>query len=67
MRSAGLPIEVLIKYVGLVQQGKVDRIVPAEQARFLRDALVEAGHRDGTLIEYPLLGHAFWFWIDSIF
>jgi len=48
----------------LLQQGKADRTVPPDQARAMRDALLAAGHEDVTLIEYPLLGHAFWFWND---
>jgi len=54
-----------IKAPVLLQQGKTDRIVPPDQARLMRDALQAAGHREVTLIEYPLLSHAFWFWNDA--
>lgn len=48
----------------LIQQGRADRIVPPEQARVFAQALRDAGHDDVVLREYPLLGHAFWFWND---
>jgi dipeptidyl aminopeptidase/acylaminoacyl peptidase len=46
----------------LLQHGSKDRTVPAEQARFMEAALREAGNADVTRLEYPELGHAFWFW-----
>lgn len=48
----------------LIQQGAADRTVPPVQARLFAEALVELGHEEVTLLEYPLLGHAFWFWND---
>ena len=48
----------------LLQQGLADRIVPPFQARAMLDALRRAGHPDAALLEYPELGHAFWFWND---
>jgi dipeptidyl aminopeptidase/acylaminoacyl peptidase len=48
----------------LLQQGGMDRTVPPEQARLMEKILREAGHDGVTLLEYPLLGHAFWFWND---
>jgi len=48
----------------LIQQGLTDRIVPPDQARVFETALREAGHDRVTRLEYPLLGHAFWFWND---
>jgi dipeptidyl aminopeptidase/acylaminoacyl peptidase len=46
----------------LLQQGAKDRTVPPEQAAFMETALRNAGHADVTRVEYPELGHAFWFW-----
>lgn len=48
----------------LLQQGQADRIVPPFQARLMAEALEEAGRVEVLLLEYPLLGHAFWFWDD---
>jgi len=48
----------------LLQQGGADRIVPPEQARLMAEVLEEAGRVEVVLLEYPLLGHAFWFWSD---
>jgi len=48
----------------LIQQGAKDRTVPPEQARLFAETLEELGHRGVSLKEYPLLGHAFWFWND---
>ncbi len=45
----------------LLQQGLQDRIVPPAQARLMEAAVREAGGTV-TLLEYPLLGHAFWGW-----
>ncbi|NNF06670.1 MAG: prolyl oligopeptidase family serine peptidase [Candidatus Eisenbacteria bacterium] len=53
-----------IKIPVLIQQGQVDRIVPPFQARLMQEALIKSGHRQTQLLEYPLLGHAFWFWND---
>jgi dienelactone hydrolase len=46
----------------LIQQGSRDRIVPREQAQRFHRALLDAGHAEAELLEYPLLGHAFWGW-----
>jgi dipeptidyl aminopeptidase/acylaminoacyl peptidase len=48
----------------LIQQGAKDRTVPPEQAREFERALADAGNTRVTRLEYPLLGHAFWFWSD---
>jgi dipeptidyl aminopeptidase/acylaminoacyl peptidase len=48
----------------LIQQGGADRTVPPGQARLFAETLEELGHEEVTLLEYPLLGHAFWFWND---
>jgi dipeptidyl aminopeptidase/acylaminoacyl peptidase len=53
-----------IKIPVLIQQGGEDRTVPPEQARLFAETLKGLGHDDVTLKEYPLLGHAFWFWND---
>jgi dienelactone hydrolase len=46
----------------LLQQGGADRTVPPFQARLMARALEEEGRVEVLLREYPLLGHAFWFW-----
>jgi dipeptidyl aminopeptidase/acylaminoacyl peptidase len=46
----------------LLQHGAKDSIVPAGQAVLMEQALRDAGHEAVTRIEYPNLGHAFWFW-----
>lgn len=48
----------------LIQQGARDRTVPPPQARLFETALRDAGNPAVTLLEYPGLGHAFWFWSD---
>jgi dipeptidyl aminopeptidase/acylaminoacyl peptidase len=53
-----------IKIPVLIQQGAMDRTVPPEQARMFAETLEGLGHEDVSLKEYPLLGHAFWFWND---
>lgn len=53
-----------IKIPVLIQQGGEDRTVPPEQARLFAKTLKELGHEHVDLKEYPLLGHAFWFWND---
>ncbi len=60
MRLAGR-----IRIPVLLQHGKKDNTVPVEQAREFAAALEAAGNPDVTLLTYPLLGHAFWFWNDS--
>jgi dipeptidyl aminopeptidase/acylaminoacyl peptidase len=53
-----------IKIPVLIQQGLLDRTVPPPQALEFETALKEAGHSSVIRKEYPLLGHAFWFWND---
>jgi dipeptidyl aminopeptidase/acylaminoacyl peptidase len=48
----------------LIQQGAKDTTVPSDQGRQFEQAVTDAGNARVTRLEYPLLGHAFWFWND---
>lgn len=48
----------------LIQQGGKDTTVPPDQGRLFEQAVTDAGNTRVTRLDYPLLGHAFWFWND---
>lgn len=60
MRSAGLPIEVLIEYVGLVQQG--DQTIEArkeilKEQREILAAKIEELQKTLDLLDYKIAGY----------
>jgi len=55
MRSAGLPVEVLIEYVGLVQQG--DRTIPARKAILKEQRLLLAARMKEMQKTLDILDH----------
>jgi dipeptidyl aminopeptidase/acylaminoacyl peptidase len=63
-RRSAVRVAPSVRVPVLIQQGAVDRTVPAEQAVAFESALRAAGHTEVTRREYSLLGHAFWFWDD---
>ena len=63
-RRSAVRVAAALRTPLLIQHGVLDRIVPVEQAGIFEEALRAEGHREVTRREYPLLGHAFWFWDD---
>jgi dipeptidyl aminopeptidase/acylaminoacyl peptidase len=63
-RRSAVRVAPSVRVPVLIQQGAMDRTVPAEQAVAFESALRAAGHTEVTRREYSLLGHAFWFWDD---